>query len=214
MPLPLSPAPPCTCLSPSLGVSLLPSWDAGYPPSLSFFLEVRLATKLPFHQKMSPLPPTILLLLLVLYLVLVGRIKGNLCHLGAFLSHLLHRPVVLLDELEKGWLRSIPCCCPLAEWGFVFKPMEQREGQSGRGCLGKSLSTRKNNLLGESGLYPGHTLLIKHWGTLYPLRPDTLAMGRVSWSALKSARLQRPAIPARINQVSELLANVFPREKE
>lgn len=206
MPLLLSPAPPCTYLSPSLEVSLLPSWDAGYPLSLSFCLEVRLATKLPFHQKMTP--ATIVLPLLVLYLVLVGRIKGNLCHLGAFLSHLLHRAVVLLDELEKGWLRSIPCCCPLAEWGFVYKPMEQGEGQSGRGCLEKSVSTRKDNFLGKSWLCPGH------WGTLYPLRPDTLAMGRVSWSALKSARLQRPAIPARINQVSELLAKVFPREKE
>lgn len=36
------------------------------------------------------------------YLVLVGGIKGDLGHLGVFLSHLLHRAVRLLDELEEG----------------------------------------------------------------------------------------------------------------
>lgn len=83
-----------------------------------------------------PPSPIILLLSWVLYLVLVGRIKGDLCHLGVFLSHLLHGAVGLLDELEEGRLRSVPCCCPLSEGGFYISPGDKERGQWGGGAWG------------------------------------------------------------------------------
>ena len=63
--------------------------------------DIKAKVKLPRPAEDEPVPHRYLLLWSVLYLVLVGRIEGNLCHLGAFLSHLLHRAVGLLDELEE-----------------------------------------------------------------------------------------------------------------
>jgi len=63
--------------------------------------DVKAKVKLPLPPEDEPVPHCYLLPWSVLYLVLVGRIKGNLCHLGAFLSHLVHRAVGLLDELEE-----------------------------------------------------------------------------------------------------------------
>lgn len=102
MPLPLSSMPAFTCLPLSLKVTLPPTWGAEYPPYLFYSSDIKAKAKLPFPQRTSPSPTAIFLPLSVLYLVLVGRIKGNFCHLGAFLSHLLHRAVRLLDELEEG----------------------------------------------------------------------------------------------------------------
>lgn len=125
----LSPAASFTCLLLFLEVNLLPSWDAGCLPSLSYCSEVRQKIKLLLSQKIPiPHPVNLFLSSLVLYLVLVGRIKGDLCHLGAFLPHLLHGAVGQLNELDEGRLRSVPCCYPLPEGGFVYKRWDKERG--------------------------------------------------------------------------------------
>lgn len=86
-----------------LPLHLLPHFLTLNPGSTVLFycLKVKLEPK----AKLSDaLPPSVSPSLGVPYLVLIGRIKGYLCHLGTFLSHLLHRAVRLLDELEEGRL--------------------------------------------------------------------------------------------------------------
>lgn len=156
--------PPFTCRALSLELSLLPPtppWGAGYPRSLFRCAEgtvkAKVKAKLPFPQMLSPSPsPATIPPPWVLYLVLVGGIKGNLCHLGVLLSHLLDRTVRLLDELEEGRLGSIPCCCPLPGRGWQGEPQVSPRGAAqDRGATGRSWRRSLSARIGISGKRAG-----------------------------------------------------------
>ena len=68
---------------------------------LFYSSDIKAKVKLPLPPDDEPIPHCYFLHWSILYLVLVGGIEGNLCHLGALLSHLLHGAVGLLDELEE-----------------------------------------------------------------------------------------------------------------
>lgn len=83
-----------------LVVSLPLSWDASAPEPVPCSKAGGKGIAPPTGESMAPtvLPPP----LSVLYLILVGGVKGNLRHLGVFLPHFAHGAVRLLNEFEES----------------------------------------------------------------------------------------------------------------